>query len=75
MTQKEIVKLFKRFLIVFLLVGVPIVCVLTLTAGLKSIFVILIAVFVVAIVFCLEEFLRYKKIKKRQEKRKKEGKE
>ena len=75
MTQKEVVKLFKRFFIVFLVVGVPIVCVFTLAVKLKSIFVILIAIGVVSAVFALEEYLLHLRNKKRQERRKKEGKE
>ena len=75
MTQKEVIKLFKRFLIVFLIVGVPSVCVFTLAVKLKSIFVILITIAIVAIVFVIEEYILAKRNKKRQERRKKEGRE
>lgn len=75
MTQKDVINLFKRFLLVFLIVGVPIIFVFTLAVKLKSIFVILISVGLVGIVFFLEEFFRYNRIKKRQERRKKEGRE
>lgn len=75
MTQKEIIKLFKRFFIVFLLVGLPVVFVFTLAVKLKSIFVILITIGCVGAVFALEEYLLHIKNKKRIERRKKEGKE
>ena len=75
MTQKEVIKLFKRFLIIFLIVGVPCVCVFTLAVKLKSFFVILITVGIVGIVFLIEEYILSKRNKKRQERRKKEGRE
>ncbi len=75
MTQKEVINLFKRFLIVFLVVGVPIACVFTLAVELASIYVILITVLIVSAVFVFEEYLLHLKNKKRHERRKKEGKE
>lgn len=69
MTQKDVVKLFKRFLIVFVFC-IPLIIVLTLVAKLKSIFVILITVVTCGGIFCLEEYLRMKRLKKKQEKRK-----
>lgn len=75
MTQKEVINLFKRFLIVFLVVGVPIACVFTLAVKLASIYVILITVLIVSAVFVFEEYLLHLKNKKRHERRKKEGKE
>lgn len=68
MTQKEIVGIFKRFLIIFTLC-IPLVIVLTLVAKLPSLLVILITVVVCGGIFGLEEYLRYKKLKKKQEER------
>ncbi len=75
MTQKEIIDLFKRFLLIFLIVGVPVIIVFTLVVKLSTVLVVLISVAIVGVVLFLEEFLRYKRIKKRQERRKKEGRE
>lgn len=75
MTQKEIIDLFKRFLLIFLIIGVPVIIVFTLVVKLSTVLVVLISVAIVGVVLFLEEFLRYKRIKKRQERRKKEGRE
>lgn len=74
MTTKDIVNVFKRFLIVFILVGIPLICVLTLVAKLSSFLVILIAVLVVGGIFVLEEYLYRRRMKKKLEKRAKENK-
>lgn len=71
MTQKEIVDLFKRFLIVFLVIVLPLIVVLTLVAKLASGWVIAISVVLGGLVFALEEYLHNKTIKKRQERREK----
>lgn len=70
MTQKEIIQLFKRFLIVFILC-IPIICVLTFTAKLNSGLVIFLSVVLIGGVFALEEYIYYKTIKKRKERREK----
>lgn len=72
MTQKEIINLFKRFLITFFIIGLPLVCVLTLVAKLESVFVILISVAVVGLVFMLEEYLISRRNRKRKERRERE---
>lgn len=74
MTQKDVIKLFKRFFLVFLLIGLPTVVVFTLVVKLKSIFVILITIGLVGAVFTVEEYIVHKKQQKRIERRKKEGK-
>lgn len=70
MTQKEIIDLFKRFLIVFV-VGIPIICVLTFATKLPSGWVIAISILIIGAIFALEEYIRHKRIKKRQERREK----
>ena len=73
MTPKDAINLFKRFLIVFVLVGVPLICILTFAVKLKSIYVILISVLVVGGIFIIEEILYNKRMKKKQERREKES--
>lgn len=70
MTQKEAIDIFKRFFIMFLLIGIPLIIVLTLVAKLSSILVIVITVVSFGAVFGLEEYLHFKRLKKKQEKRK-----
>ena len=70
MTQKEIIQLFKRFLIVFV-VCIPIIFVLTFTTELPSGWVIAISVVLIGAIYALEEYIHYKVIKKRQERREK----
>ena len=70
MTQKEIIQLFKRLLIVFV-VCIPLVVVLTLTTSLKSSIVIIISILTVGAIFGLEEYIRFKVLKNRREKREK----
>lgn len=72
MTNKEIVGIFKRFLIVFLL-GSPIIIVLSLLTNL-GVWVIVISVILIGAIFGLEEYIRNKNLKKKQERRKKENK-
>lgn len=74
MTPKDAINIFKRFLIIFLLIGLPLVCILTFVAKLKSIWVILITVLAVGGLFILEEYLYNKRLKKKQERREKENK-
>ncbi len=73
MTPKDAINIFKRFLIVFVLVGVPLICILTFAVKLKSIYVILISVLVVGGIFIIEEILYNKRMKKKQERREKES--
>lgn len=73
MTTKDIVNLFKRFLIIFILVGIPLICVLTFVAKLSSFLVILIAVLTVGGIFALEEYLYRRRMKKKLERRAKEN--
>jgi len=70
MSPKDIVDLFKRFLLVFLLCS-PIVIILTLLTNLGG-WVIVISVITIGAIFALEEYIRYKRIKKKQERRKEE---
>lgn len=74
MTPKDAINIFKRFLIIFVLIGVPLICVLTFAVKLKSIYVILISVLVVGGIFIIEEILYNKRMKKKQERREKESK-
>ena len=73
MTPKDAINIFKRFLIVFVLVGVPLICILTFAVKLKSIYVILISVLVVGGIFIIEEILYNKRMNKKQERREKES--
>ena len=68
MTNKEIVGIFKRFIIVFLLCS-PIIIVLSLLTSL-GVWVIIISVIIIGAIFGLEEYIRYKNLKKKQERRK-----
>lgn len=70
MTQKEIIQLFKRFLIVFI-VCIPIIIVLTFVAKLKSGLVIVLSVLLIGAIFALEEYLYTKRLKKKREQREK----
>ena len=71
MTPKDVINLFKRFLIIFLCC-IPIPVVLTIVAKLSSIVVIVITVVLVGGIFVLEEYLYNKKIQKRNERRNKQ---
>ena len=68
MSPKNIVDLFKRFFLIFLLCS-PIIIILSLLTNLGG-WVIVISVILIGGIFALEEYLRYKKLKKRQERRK-----
>jgi len=70
MTQKEIIQLFKRFLVVFV-VCIPIIFVLTFATKLASGWVIVISILLIGAIFGLEEYIHSKIIKKRMEKREK----
>lgn len=70
MTTKDMVSLFKRFIIIFLLCS-PIIIVLTLTTKIPSGWVIVISVVIIGLIFLLEEYIRFKRLKKKQERREK----
>jgi len=64
------IQLFKRFIIVFV-VCIPIIVVLSIFTTLKSALVIVISIVIIGAIFALEEFIHYKVIKKRRERREK----
>lgn len=70
MTQKEIIQIFKRFLIVFVLC-IPLIVVLTLCTTLKSGVVITISIFACGLIFAIEEYIHHIIVKKRKERREK----
>jgi len=71
MNQKQVMDLFKRFIIVFVLVCIPLVTVLTLCTKLSSALVIVFSVLGCGLVFALVEYFLYKTLKKRKERREK----
>ena len=71
MTKKEIVDIFKRFLIVFVCC-LPMLIVFNIFLNWHRVLIILISCVFVAGVFCLEEYIHFKNLKKRKERREQE---
>lgn len=71
MNQKQIIDLFKRFFIIFVVVCIPLVVIFTIALKLPSIWVIILSVILSGGVLILVEYIRFRILKKRQERREK----